>query len=74
LAVVQDQETGELLPYDKMPVGAVNNQAFSLGDISRYRLITVGDGIYKLRHPSSPETMFTPDGFPYLIDLKRYKP
>jgi len=74
VAVVQDRETAEFLPYDKMPVGALNNSPFDLDDISRYRLITVGDGIYKLRHPSSPETMFAPDGFPYLIDLKRYKP
>lgn len=72
VAVVQDQETGELLPYDKMPVGVVNNLPFDLNDISRYRLITVGDGIYKLRHPYNSQTMFTSDGEPYLIDLKRY--
>ena len=72
VAVVQDQETGELLPYDKMPVGVVNNLPFDLNDISRYRLITVGDGIYKLRHPYDAQTMFTSEGEPYLIDLKRY--
>jgi len=68
LAVAQE-ESGEFVSYDRLPIGVVNEQRVSLKTIQKSQLISVGDGIYKLMYRD--EILFAPNGRPYLIDLTR---
>ena len=68
LAVVRD-DLGNLKDYDQAPVGTANGVQISLDILKDSYLVSVGDGLYKIGYGN--QIHFTPQGLPYLIDLKK---
>ena len=58
-------------PYDELPIGNINDLPIDLKRLKNLQLISVYDGIYKLRDKNSGETAVTASNLPYLIDLKK---
>ena len=71
-AVEIDQQ-GKKSKYYGNAIGQVNMEPLRLDQIKDAELITVGDGLYKLRNKNG-ETIFTENGRPYVIDLKTLGP
>jgi hypothetical protein len=72
-AVYQPNQDGRYDKYYGNPVGAENGLDVSIDVLKSAQLITVGDGIYRLRLDSGLE-IYSQDGQPYLIDLKTLGP
>ncbi len=72
-AVYQPNQDGRYDKYYGNPVGAENGLDVSIDVLKSAQLITVGDGIYRLRLKSGLE-IYSQDGQPYLIDLKTLDP
>lgn len=72
-AVYQPNQDGRYVKYNSKPVGTENGIDVSINVLKSAQLITVGDGIYRLRLDSGLE-IYGPDGQPYLIDLKTLGP
>ena len=72
-AVYQPNQDGKYDKYNGKPVGAENGLDVSIDVLRSAQLITVGDGIYRLRLKSGLE-IYSQDGQPYLIDLKTLGP
>lgn len=72
-AVYQPNQDGRYDKYYGNPVGAENGLDVSIDVLKSAQLITVGDGIYRLRLKSGLE-IYGQDGQPYLIDLKTLGP
>ena len=72
-AVYQPNQDGKYDKYNGKPVGAENGLDVSIDVLKSAQLITVGDGIYRLRLDSGLE-IYSQDGQPYLIDLKTLGP
>jgi hypothetical protein len=72
-AVYQPNQDGKYDKYNGKPVGAENGVDVSIDVLRSAQLITVGDGIYKLRLKSGLE-IYSGNGQPYLIDLKTLGP
>lgn len=52
-----------------MPVGGANQQPITLSVIKKLKLITVGDGLYKLQNKNGATAMSV-NGYAFVIDLK----
>ena len=59
----------ENVPANGMPIGEANGQPISLNAIKKMNLVTVGDGLYKLKDKNG-HIAKTASGSVFLIDLK----
>jgi len=60
---------GEIVPYDQLPKGVIDNQEVSARVIRKSGLVSIGDGLYRLM--IGEHMLYAENGQPYLIDLKR---
>jgi len=67
-SVSWDKEKGMYTRQGHLPIGVLNGEVVSLNEINNAQLITVQDGLYKLR--TKDGTLFTEAGVPFLLDLK----